>query len=144
MLSTGTGLCWATSLMYWFPKPQSHWRMAMPLKYEPKMRPISLAVSPCEIWVVSLSMNAAWPPSCAMPASNEPRVRVLVKKNSMASVLSRNSGCGLPARYSFFSRAARSRTASVSGMEKSRSPMKSRPVRSMGFLEGMEVLGSGI
>ena len=35
------------------------------------------------------SMKAPWPPSWAMPASKEPRVRVLLKKNSIASTLSR-------------------------------------------------------
>ena len=40
-------------------------------------------------------MNWAWPPSCAIPASNEARVRVLEKKNSIASTLSSQQGVGL-------------------------------------------------
>src|SRR5689334_23332824 len=64
-----------------------------------------------------------------MPDSNDPRVRVDVKKNSMARVLSRSRACGSPnARLRFRSHATSS-TVSTSSLEKSRSPIKSLPLK---------------
>src|SRR5260221_13516077 len=64
-----------------------------------------------------------------MPASNDPRVRVDEKKNSIASTLSRRYGCGSPKARLRFKSQATSRTVSTSSFVKSRSPMKSRPLK---------------
>jgi hypothetical protein len=37
---------------------------------------------------LGVNESAPWPPSWAIPASKEPRVRVLLKKNSIANTLS--------------------------------------------------------
>jgi hypothetical protein len=62
-------------------------------------------------------------------ASNDPRVRVDVKKNNMANTLSRSNACGsFKARLRFKSQAT-SNTVSTSSFVKSRSPIKSRPLK---------------
>jgi hypothetical protein len=58
-----------------------------------------------------------------MPASKLERVRVLEKKKSIASVLSRSSGCGMPNARSRLSLNATSRTVSISSLLKSMSLM---------------------
>src|SRR5439155_16580636 len=103
--------------------------MAMPSLYRPRISPISLAVSPWAIWVVRLSMNWACPPSWAIPASNEARVLVEEKKNSMASTLSRSSGCGIPSARSRFSWKATSSSVSSSPFVHSWKSMTSLPLR---------------
>src|SRR3970040_2442944 len=72
-------------------------------------------------------MSWAWPPSWALPASNEARVRVLEKKNSIARTRSRRSGWAIPRARSRLSWAATSRTVSISSSVHSSRLMRSRP-----------------
>src|SRR6266545_3475340 len=72
-------------------------------------------------------MNWAWPPSWAMPASNDARVRVELKKKSIARTLSRRSGCAIPRARLRLSVAATSRTDSISSVVHSDSEIRSRP-----------------
>src|SRR3970040_158500 len=72
-------------------------------------------------------MSWAWPPSWALPASNEARVRVLEKKNSIARTRSRRSGWAIPSARSRLSWAATSRTVSMSSRVHSSRLMRSRP-----------------
>src|SRR3990172_9378447 len=127
MLSTGTREAAATSRRYPLPTFQSTCRMAITSLYRPRISPISLAVSPWAIWVVLLSMNWAWPPSCAIPASNDARVRVLEKKNSIASTLSSSRAWGCPRARRRFRSSATSRTESISPLVHSWQVIRSRP-----------------
>src|SRR5439155_25527852 len=62
-----------------------------------------------------------------MPDTKDPRVRVEQKKNSMASVLSRRMGCGMPRARSRLSWKATSRSVSISSLVQSSKVMRSRP-----------------
>ena len=86
-----------------------------------------IAMADC---VVVLSMNWAWPPSCAMPASKLMRVRVLVKKNSSASTLSRSKACGLAQGALSLQIPSHIQQRSISSFDQSCVLMRSRPLKS--------------
>src|SRR3990172_7422977 len=142
MLSTGTREAAATSRRYPLPTFQSTCRMAITSLYRPRISPISLAVSPWAIWVVLLSMNWAWPPSCAIPASNEARVRVLEKKNSIASTLSSSRAWGWPRARRRFRSSAPSMTVSSSPFVHSSQVFRSRPRSPVRIVEPLSLGGA--
>src|SRR3990172_8716002 len=116
--------------------------MAMPSSYRPRISPISLAVSPWAICVVLLSMNWACPPNCAIPASNEARVRVLEKKNSIARTLSSNRAWGWPRARRRLRSSATSMTLSISPLVHSWLVIRSRPRSPVRIVEPLSLGGA--
>ncbi len=102
------------------------------------MRAVSSRVSPLPIWVAPASTTIACPPSCAMPASNEKRVRVDVLSNRTATLYGPSRG----RRESgfFFSSAASSRTSFCSAGVRSSSRRKCLTMVT-GLLPGMRCRG---
>src|SRR5690606_36158342 len=74
-------------------------------------------------------MNCACPPSCAIPGSKLTRVRVLVKKNSIASTLSRSNACGSPRARLRLRSNATSKIVLTSSSVHSSGVIMSRPIK---------------
>src|SRR2546425_156148 len=91
--------------------------------------PVSRIVSPWPNWRSEACRNSAWPPSCAIPTSNDTRVRVEGLANTIPSERSGRRRCSSPAFSLRFSSAASSSSASSSSRLQSAILRKCLPLR---------------
>ncbi len=83
--------------------------------------------SPRPSWLSPVARWTAWPPSCAIPTSNETRVRVDGFSKIIPSVRPASHGCGSRRAWSDFRWSARSSRRPDRGAARSSMRRKSRP-----------------